>query len=89
MGGWWWGFPPINSPPPTNFTFMPFYIYEVKKQIVEAKTRDEARLKLKLTHKDVQNFLNKATEKDLKMYPVIEGERQAVENISWPRNEVN
>jgi hypothetical protein len=57
---------------------MPFYIYEIKKKIVEAKTRDDARLKLGLTHKDVQNFLNRATEKDLAMYP-IEGERQTVE----------
>jgi hypothetical protein len=61
---------------------MPFYIYEISKKIVEAKTRDEARQKLGITHKDTINFLNLATEKDMIAYPMDTGERQVVEKFT-------
>lgn len=48
--------------------FMTLYIYEVNKKIVEAKDRGEARKKLKITHADAMNYLNKATEKDIELY---------------------
>ena len=49
---------------------MAFYIYELTKTIVEANTKLDARIKLNLTFKQAKSYVNKATEKDLRLYPL-------------------
>jgi len=46
---------------------MSFYIYAYSKtrKVVEAKNRDEAKIKLCVSHKDMQNYVSLATEKEI------------------------
>jgi len=63
--------PFINLKPDTDRAAkMAFYIFSFygKSKLVEAKTRDEAREKLKLTHKDALNYLSLATKQEVKLW---------------------
>ena len=52
---------------------MAIYIFSFfgTNRLVEAKNKDEAREKLKLTHKDAQNFMSLATEQEVKLWRTI------------------